>query len=809
MERELVARLVVAGLPEDIVSALHARLEGCAVLEAANDAELRERIRDTPDVLVLGGWALGSDPVESVRRLRAGGLLAATKVACCLASPVDRALPARLVGEQAVRRLLLLPLDSDEALRQLAELAGVSVAAPPPSAPSASVQADKMLAGLAAAWARFREPTLHRVDVMEEAVLALLEGTLPDEQRAAAQREAHKLAGAAGTFGFPRSSHLARQIEERLALAGLTPADAVPLSEQLVALRADLEASPRAPDPQLAGAPATSEAQLLLVGAEAGLAERVESEGAARGLRVVVAADPEVALALARRAAPAVLAVCVSDGAHAAAALDLVETLTSGERAAHAVVLAPREATLVRVEAVRRGAQRFLELPASPAAIVSHALSLVAHAVAPRRRVLAVDDDPGILEVLRTVLGWSGREVHTVENPLLFWTALEDVRPDLLVLDVDMPHVTGIELARAVRSDPRWSNLPIIFLSARTDADTIRRAYAAGGDDHIGKPIVVEELMTRVRNRLERASAREEVPGDAASGVGTRAWTEDLLARYLHLARRRGDALSVAAVAVDDIASIAAAHGPAAVALAWRAAAQHLAHALRGEDVVGRWSDDEFVVVLYAASRADAAQRLSTLLATVARRELAAPNGASFRMRCTAGVAQFPLDGADVDALHAAASAARRRNGADGAAVALAGSNALASDGQSVDIVLVDDDEALVGLLEHALVTGGHRVHVYRDGETAAAGLLAEPPEVTPRVILLDVDLPGLNGLDLLRRLHRGGVTARSHVVMLTARAGEQDVLTALALGARDHVIKPFSVAVLLQKVRAALGDDA
>ena len=58
------------------------------------------------------------------------------------------------------------------------------------------------------------------------------------------------------------------------------------------------------------------------------------------------------------------------------------------------------------------------------------------------------------------------------------------------------------------------------------------------------------------------------------------------------------------------------------------------------------------------------------------------------------------------------------------------------------------------------------------------------------------------------RRLQRGGVLERSRVVMLTARASEQDVLTALSLGARDHMTKPFSVAVLLQKLRAALGDE-
>jgi DNA-binding response OmpR family regulator len=72
-------------------------------------------------------------------------------------------------------------------------------------------------------------------------------------------------------------------------------------------------------------------------------------------------------------------------------------------------------------------------------------------------------------------------------------------------------------------------------------------------------------------------------------------------------------------------------------------------------------------------------------------------------------------------------------------------------------------------------------------------------------VILLGVDLPSLNGLDVLRRLKAVEATRMSNVVMLTARTGERDVLAALELGAIDHVAKPFSVPVLMHKVRMVL----
>ena len=808
MDDAPISAIVAAGLPADLVASLRSRLEHCDVFDASDDAQLRERLRSAPDVLLLGGWALGDDPEQAMRRWRAGGLLSATRVVCCLSIAADAAALARLVNELQVSRLLFLPLDESELLRQVALLAGVSV-----RARTSDASADRVAAGLAAIWLRFREPTLARLDVLEAAALALMDGTLTAEQRAAAQREAHKLAGAAGSFGFPRSSQLARQLEERLSLDGLVPADAVGIAEQLVLLRTDLEGTPRTLDvaPTPAGeAPARPDHVMLLVGAETALAERIEAEGAARGLRVVTEADATSARASLRTHRPTVLAVCIASHAHSSGVLGLVAELASAQSPVPAIVLATRDAASLRVDAVRQGAQRFVELPAAPAMIVAHALALAGKASAPPRRVLAVDDDPRILALLRTVLGDEGLEIHTVDDPLRVWSALDEVQPELLVLDVDMPHVTGIELARAVRSDTRWSHMPIVFLTSRTDADTVRRAYAAGADDHVGKPIVVEELVTRVRNRLERTLSREDGGDlDATTGVGTRRHTADLLARFLHLARRRGDNLAVGSIVVDDLDSIAELHGLAAVETAWRSVAQLLARSLRGEDVVGRWSADELVVGLYGSSKADAARRLTTLFDTIARRELSAPSGATFSIACGGGLAQYPDDGQDVEALHAAALGARRTRARAGATqLVMAGADGVSGNVHSVDIVIVDDDEALAGLLEHALVTSGYGVHIYRDGESAAEGLLAEPPAVVPRVILLDVDLPALNGLDLLRRLHRAGITNRSRVVMLTARVGEQDVLTALSLGAADHVAKPFSVAVLLQKLRTVLGED-
>jgi CheY-like chemotaxis protein/HPt (histidine-containing phosphotransfer) domain-containing protein len=121
-----------------------------------------------------------------------------------------------------------------------------------------------------------------------------------------------------------------------------------------------------------------------------------------------------------------------------------------------------------------------------------------------------------------------------------------------------------------------------------------------------------------------------------------------------------------------------------------------------------------------------------------------------------------------------------------------------------VDVLMVDDDMVLTELVRQALETRGHRVTVLDDGRVAVEAL-AGPSPLRCRLLLLDVDLPGLDGLSVLRRLAADGLISATPVIMLTVRGSEGEILEALRLGAVDHVTKPFSLAILMQRIRLAL----
>lgn len=116
-------------------------------------------------------------------------------------------------------------------------------------------------------------------------------------------------------------------------------------------------------------------------------------------------------------------------------------------------------------------------------------------------------------------------------------------------------------------------------------------------------------------------------------------------------------------------------------------------------------------------------------------------------------------------------------------------------------ILIVEDDEDIVELLEFNLKREGYRVETARNGEEG----LNKARKITPDLILLDLMLPHVDGLDVCKILRAKETTRSIPVIMLTAKGEESDVVTGLEVGADDYVAKPFSPKVLIARIRAAL----
>jgi diguanylate cyclase (GGDEF)-like protein len=695
-------KLLVSGIPAEIVHEIGLRLRGVVVTEFENAQQMGRAASQGEARLVLLSDALPTDDAIYIAR-RAKDASDDVRIAFSI-SMQQAETTLRALKEIHVDRFFLAPVDMEEMLRELAKMGGVEVL------PSQASHGEHIAAAIFVAWDRARAPTFQKIDKLDDAAIALLDNALSHDLRAAAERDAQSVAELVARFGFKKAAQVARELAERFASESLTPIDGVSVSEQLLALRESLVGAASAPP---------------------GPQQPSDSSGAGA-------------------------AVPTPTGSGTASSDPSLEG----------------------------------------------------------RRILVVDDEPMISRGLTTLLGKRGMTVTAVNDPLQFWTVLAETKPNLILMDLEMPKISGTELCRVVRTDPRWSELPVIFLTGHTDHASVQRVFAAGADDYVGKPFVPAELMMRIESRLTGVKARRPpVETDPLTGLPIAPKATEQIDRFLRLARRKSDPYSIAVLQVDAFASLASTFGRGTADVVLRAIGDLLPKSFRAEDVAGWWGGADFTIGMYGSTKEHAAIKLTQVCAKIGNQTFLSEDGQRVNVACSGGVAQYQADGDTIAALRDEAFKAMEQVRASGGVkttggmvrVGISGAKGTGPLTRRVDVVIVDDDTALVSLLQHAMESRSLRVATFADGETAVAALTGSAPEVQASLILLGVDIPALNGLDVLRRLKAGEITRSTSVVMLTSRTGERDVLAALELGAADHIAKPFSVPVLMHKVRAVL----
>lgn len=130
----------------------------------------------------------------------------------------------------------------------------------------------------------------------------------------------------------------------------------------------------------------------------------------------------------------------------------------------------------------------------------------------PQKKILVVDDEIDVTELLSYHLRQRGFVVQAVNDPRRALEAARMFTPDLVVLDIMMPEVTGLQVCRMMRTDSRLKGIPIIFLSAKTEEDDRIEGFESGADDYVCKPFSPKELMLRVMAILKRFGDSEDEP---------------------------------------------------------------------------------------------------------------------------------------------------------------------------------------------------------------------------------------------------------------------------------------------------------
>jgi len=445
-------------------------------------------------------------------------------------------------------------------------------------------------------------------------------------------------------------------------------------------------------------------------------------------------------------------------------------------------------------------------------------------------RILIAEDDLTSRSMLAAVLKKSGHDVVETADGTEAWEALQRVdAPRLVILDWVMPGMDGVEVCRKLRQLETDCPPYVIMLTGQADRKHVVEGLEAGADDYVAKPFERAELKARVDAGARIVSLQERLANQATTdeltGLPNRRAGLEALGRELARSSREDLPLGVAILDVDHFKQVNDTHGHPAGDDVLRELAQRLNATLRPYDHLCRYGGEEFLLVSPGATDSAPWERLRAAVA-----------GSPFPTRVgdldvTVSIGHTEGDGqSDPEALIAAADrglyrakeAGRNRveredaGGGDVAppqpsahpAVAPAAVvpevSSLAPQRNDADstrpsrVLVVEDDLTSRSVLTAMLQKHGHEVVTACDGPEAWTILQRAD---APRLVILDRLMPGMDGLEVCRKVRARHADRPPYVIMLTLLGDIERVVEGLDAGADDYVVKPFEPAELRARI--------
>ena len=317
--------------------------------------------------------------------------------------------------------------------------------------------------------------------------------------------------------------------------------------------------------------------------------------------------------------------------------------------------------------AIQAGADYFLSKPADPVEIANLFKHFSATELDKEWKILLADDDLYFARAVGSLLEREGFRFKYVTDALTVLDQMNEFRPDLVILDLVMPGVSGFELCRMIRMTPGFLNIPIFLATARTGADVRVSTFRSGADDFIQKPIVREELLARIWSRIERSRVLLEASQrDPVTGLLLRRAAGEMLAPRMAELRRRQGTMALALIDLDHFKHVNDRHGHLIGDQVLSTIGKLLALRARATDLCSRWGGEEFLYVLFGTDAENAVAPLNRLQEELKDVVFTNFEKETFHVSFSAGVAGYPQDGETLEELLKVADTrlyAAKRNG--------------------------------------------------------------------------------------------------------------------------------------------------
>ncbi len=455
-------------------------------------------------------------------------------------------------------------------------------------------------------WAKQSGRFLQRIGSLDHLTQALQKNLSDQELRSIVRRDCMQLVAAVGGICFPEALPKVQALGQWLQKAPLkTPAEIQILRQQIALLGNLLEGvrdGNESTDRFTRVLDNNPERRILMVDPDREYVTELMSAGHRWGLQIVRATSPEAAWDAIARVCPDMLLMDCSEGTNTAANLTLLKQIC--ERCPKVPISILADGLVDQsLEITQLGGQGFYR-KSIPQTIL---LDRIQERLPKRKsenftsgaKILVVDDDRVLLEFLKGILEPWGFQVTLCEDSSQCEALIERECPDLLVLDLEMPQLHGLELCERLRSNASTALLPILVLTAHQNVTTIQKVYSAGADDFVSKPVITPELMTRIFNRLERSElVKQQTERDPLTQLLNRSGALVRFTSMIDRAHQAHQPLSLGLVSVESIVQLSRSEGYEASDRLLNQISEQLLNLSYRDTVISRWENGEFLVMM-------------------------------------------------------------------------------------------------------------------------------------------------------------------------------------------------------------------
>ncbi|WP_064093390.1 response regulator [Rossellomorea aquimaris] len=420
--------------------------------------------------------------------------------------------------------------------------------------------------------------------------------------------------------------------------------------------------------------------------------------------------------------------------------------------------------------------------------------------------VFIIDDDVTILMILKDFLEKQGFQVFAFRNSEKALSALYDIKPDCILLDIFLEDENGLQTLEHITQMVQRQYVPIMMMSGDS-SDVVRMtSYEKGADDFLLKPFKLKELEIRLTRQIQRKQFVDElILMDELTKLYNRKYFAQVFNQYCSKqweADHDNERLSIAFLDLDHFKKINDQHGHLIGDTVLKKFSQFVSSKLETKDIFIRFGGEEFLI-LFPNQRAESVQEKLAVIQSDFHKEIFTNSHHQFSVSFSGGIVEIDsavstspaywLDLADI-ALYTSKELGRNK-------LTIYSQQQLLPE-KAVSIAIVEDDIImqllLMNLLKQISSDSKKLVHIerYKSGEDFIES------EWTVRnnegIVLLNMNMEGINGIETLEKVD----LSRFMVLMLSAQSLSKQMEKAIAAGINDYVKKPFKISTMEQKLK-------